>query len=260
MEQHESDSNIPMLVPVDHSATKTPGSNSLAPDCRVNTDHGKKYWEAAEADVNSMLGGVPLVEGFSHVSRVDLQGSRSFLAKLGIGNKQGRRSVGSALEGGAGVGRVTEGLLLDVAESVDVIEPVAKFTASLQDKHGVRKVFNVGLEEWQPIDGTKYDLIWNQWCLGYLTDEQLVQYLKRCKVALNPNKGLIVVKENISTSGIDLFDDGDSSVTREDRKYQNLFREAGLRVIKADTQKGFPKTSPRRLFPVKMYALKPADP
>ncbi|RYP65721.1 hypothetical protein DL771_008166 [Monosporascus sp. 5C6A] len=214
MEQHESDSDVPALVPVSDAETKTPDPESLAPDCRVNTDHGKKYWEAAEADVNSMLGGVPLIKGFSYISRVDLQGSRSFLAKLGIGNKQGRRSVDSVLEGGAGVGRITEGLLLDVAESVDVIEPVAKFTASLQDKHGVRKVFNVGLEEWQPVDGMKYDLIWNQWCLGYLTDAQLIQYLKSCKEALNQKKGLIVVKENISTSGIDLFDDEDSSVTR----------------------------------------------
>lgn len=49
-----------------------------------------------DADVNGMLGGFP------YVSRVDLQGSRNFLAKFGIGTKDGQRTVAAALEGGAG--------------------------------------------------------------------------------------------------------------------------------------------------------------
>lgn len=48
------------------------------------------------ADVNGMLGGFP------YISKIDLQGSRNFLAKLGIGTKQGLRTVESVLEGGAG--------------------------------------------------------------------------------------------------------------------------------------------------------------
>jgi protein N-terminal methyltransferase len=36
-------------------------------------------------------------------------------------------------------------LLLDVADQVDVIEPVEKFTAGLQGKPGVRNIYNVGL-------------------------------------------------------------------------------------------------------------------
>lgn len=36
------------------------------------------------------------------MSRVDLQGSRNFLAKFGIGTKDGQRTVATALEGGAG--------------------------------------------------------------------------------------------------------------------------------------------------------------
>lgn len=111
------------------------------------------------------------------------------------------------------VGRITEGLLLDIAEQVDLVEPIAKFTASLKDKSGVRNVYNVGLEEWRPADGVQYDLVWTQWCVGHLTDNQLVQYLERCKTSLSPD-GVIVVKENLSTSGHDLFDGEDSSVTR----------------------------------------------
>jgi protein N-terminal methyltransferase len=103
--------------------------------------------------------------------------------------------------------------LLDVADEVDIIEPVVKFTTTLRGKPGVRNVFCTGLEEWHPVEGTRYGLIWTQWCVGHLTDAQLVGYLERCKDALEPD-GVIVVKENLSTSASDLFDDRDSSVTR----------------------------------------------
>lgn len=91
---------------------------------------------------------------------------------------------------------------------------MAKFTAALQGKPGVGDIFNVGLEEWQPGPGVVYDLVWTQWCVGHLTDRQLVAYLERCAGVLNPDGGFIVLKENMSTSGVDVFDAEDSSVTR----------------------------------------------
>ncbi len=105
-------------------------------------------------------------------------------------------------------------MLLNVAKEVDVIEPVAKFTAQLDNTPGVRNVFTMGLEEWSPREGDQYDIIWIQWCVGHLTDNQLVECLRRCKTAMTPETGLIVVKENLSTSGTDYFDETDSSVTR----------------------------------------------
>lgn len=96
---------------------------------------------------------------------------------------------------------------------MDVIEPVTKFTDMLRGKPGVRDVFSVGLEGWEPTECTSYGLIWTQWCVGHLTDEQLVRYLERCTDALEPD-GIIVVKENLSTVDSDLFDESDSSVTR----------------------------------------------
>ncbi|KAH0522616.1 hypothetical protein TsFJ059_006439 [Trichoderma semiorbis] len=229
---------------------------TLPPDSLINNEDSIKYWEAAGVDANSMLGGVPAVQGFYGVLRMDLQGSRTFLARLGIGIKNGRHPVVSALEGGAGIGRVTEGLLLKVAEQVDVIEPVVKFTTALQSKPGVRNVFNVGLQDWQPTKEINYDLIWVQWCVGHLTDVQLAEFLVRCQEALNPD-GIIVIKENLSTMGSDFFDNRDSSVTREDTKFQSLFAQANLRIIATEMQRGFPENLGRRLLPVRMYALKP---
>ncbi|KAF4121492.1 protein N-terminal methyltransferase [Geosmithia morbida] len=254
-----------------------------APDSLVNGDDGRRYWDGINADVNGMLG------GFSSITRVDLQGSRSFLAKLGIGTKKDRRVVQRALEGGAGyfpslsirfysipiylsfhmltktlsldqsIGRVTQGMLVNVAETVDVIEPIAKFTANLADKPGVGTVFNMGLEEWTPSPtDVKYGLVWIQWCAGHLSDAQLVEFLKRCKGVLVPDSGVIVVKENLASGIEDVFDKVDSSVTRRESKFRDIFERAGLRIVKTELQNGLLEASKENLFPVRMFALKPA--
>ncbi|KAL8355843.1 hypothetical protein RB601_001238 [Gaeumannomyces tritici] len=228
-------------------ATTPADSISLqAPDSLINTDDGRQYWEAVSADLDGMLGGFP------YISKVDLQGSKNFLAKLGIGSKEGLRTVESALDGGAGIGRITKGLLLDIAKNVDVVEPIAKFTATLGEVTGVRSISNIGLEEWEPQTGTTYDLVWTQWCLGHLTDDEVILYLKRCKAALTPETGLIVVKENLNSGEEDLFDKLDSSVTRRDSKFLALFEAAGLRVVRSEIQRGMPKG----LCQVKSYALR----
>ncbi|KAL3951724.1 hypothetical protein ACCO45_013441 [Purpureocillium lilacinum] len=219
------------------SRADEPGRGNLR-----NPDGGRNYWEQANADINGMLGGVPAIGGFSSVSRIDLQGSRTFLARLGIGVKCGRKPVINAVDGGAGIGRVTEGLLLRIAENVDIVEPVSKFTDRLKATTGVRTIFNVGLEDWQPQKGS---------------NSQLVDYLQLCKTVLKPDTGVIVIKENLSTGSVDMFDNEDSSVTRRDETFRHLFETAGLKLVKTEIQRGFPEIPPRRLLPVRMYALKP---
>lgn len=112
------------------------------------------------------------------------------------------------------IGRFTQGVLIELAEQVDVIEPVVKFTARLKGRNGIRDIFNIGIEEWHPAQDVKYDLIWNQWCLCHLTDEQLIQYLKKCATVLRAGTGLLIIKENLSIRGVDVFNDIDSTVIR----------------------------------------------
>lgn len=71
-------------------------SAAVASDSKINHASAREYWTGVDADDNGMLG------GYGHVSRVDLRGSRSFLAKLGLGRKNGTKSIGRVLEGGAG--------------------------------------------------------------------------------------------------------------------------------------------------------------
>lgn len=103
---------------------------------------------------------------------------------------------------------------MDVAEQVDVIEPVEKFTDRLKGVTGIRNIFNLGLEEWEPAGAAEYDLIWNQGCICHLADAQVVRYLEKCKSALRSKDGLVIVKENLSIRGADVFDGRDSTVTR----------------------------------------------
>ena len=210
-----------------------------------------------------MLGGYPTV------SRVDIAGSRAFLAKLRRSNPTSSlpappEKLRLVADCGAGIGRITTNFLISVAEHVHVVEPVKKFTDQLQNEHGelfesddaiVSKVFNVGLEDWTPEGGSEYDVIWNQWCVGHLTDTALTSYLRRLVKGLSKG-GSIVVKENISTHsfGEDLYDELDSSVTRSDGKFRSIFEDAGLKIVRTELQKGMEKLG---LYPVRMYALQP---
>lgn len=74
--------------------------NASSKDPPTETSKAIEYWKGIDPDVNGMLGGV--ITLMPSVSRIDLQGSRTFLARLGIGIKTGRKTVPRALEGGAG--------------------------------------------------------------------------------------------------------------------------------------------------------------
>lgn len=228
----------------------------LSPDDQISHSDALTYWNSVSPTVNGMLGGFP------QISRVDLRGSANFLAKLRrlCAPHDTQKTLKRGVDCGAGIGRVTVGFLSKVCEVVDVVEPVEKFAVEVKSAQMIGngllgETFLTGLEDWKPEK--QYDLIWNQWCLGHLTDKQLVAFLERCSKSLT-SEGWIIVKENISTrkDEVDAFDELDSSVTRTDKKYRRIFEEAGLLLIKTELQLGFPK----ELYPVRFYALRPQNP
>jgi protein N-terminal methyltransferase len=229
------------------------------PDAAIDHKAAIAYWSSVSPDNEGVLGGYP------QVSRVDLQGSSTFLAKLRRKSAIHKPStrLPRAVDCGAGIGRITAGFLSKVAEVVDVVEPVVQLTKVITEGDGfkelreqgrVGEVYNKGLEDWTPTK--PYDLIWNQWCLGQLTDEQLLDYFGRIKDKITEG-GWIVVKENMSTDpeGKDIFDPADSSVTRSDKKFRELFEQVGFKIVATEVQRGMPK----ELFPVRSYALQAAS-
>lgn len=234
--------------------------------------HAADYWKNIPATVNGMLG------GYAHISTTDITHSKRFLERfLELPDKLEEKSPKQrrinptdavensltlkikpsvALDCGAGIGRVTKNLLLPLFETVDIVEQNPDFVEEAKDflaekKDRVGHFYCQGLQDFEPESG-RYSVIWCQWVLGHLTDEDFVDFFKRCQLGLSPN-GLICVKENITKTGVDL-DSQDSSVTRSDKKLKELFSKSSLILLEEEVQKKFP----RELYGVKMYALKPA--
>ena len=227
-------------------------------DAAIHRPSTLEYWRSTPATDDGML------DNLSKLSPADLAGSTAFLASLRANSKAHppSRHLRRVVDCGAGIGRVTLGFLSNVSDTVDIVEPVDKFTAEIELGDAFRelrqskrlgKIYKHGVEAFEPEPAT-YDLIWNQWCLLYLKDTELVRYLQRCKAGLTDG-GWLVVKENVITDKgrTDMYDEVDSSVTRTDRKYRSLFGQAGLKLVASETQTDWPD----ELYPVVMYALQP---
>jgi protein N-terminal methyltransferase len=161
-----------------------------------------------------------------------------------------------ALDCGSGIGRITKNLLIRYFNEVDLLEPVAQFLDAARENlasagsetHKATNFFCVPLQEFTPA-AQRYDVIWVQWCIGHLTDDDFVSFFNRAKGYLKPG-GFFVVKENVAKTGF-VLDKEDHSITRSDPYYKQLFRRCGLHLYLTRDQKGLPQ----ELFAVKMYAL-----
>ena len=71
----------------------------------------------------------------------------------------------------------------------------------------------------------------------YLTDDDLITMLNRCKDNLTAD-GCIIVKENIydhvNDQGAFTVDNSDNSVIRSTEHFKEIFKKAGLKVIKEE--------------------------
>ncbi|XP_009789028.1 alpha N-terminal protein methyltransferase 1 isoform X3 [Nicotiana tabacum] len=216
---------------------------------------GINYWEGVEATVDGVLG------GYGHVNEADIKASEEFLNTI-LPERfpdagRGRHLV--ALDCGSGIGRVTKNLLIRYFNEVDLLEPVSHFLESarvnlapenlmVSELHKAANFYCVPLQEFTP-DAERYDVIWVQWCIGHLADDDFISFFKRAQAGLKPG-GLFVLKENIAKTGF-VLDKEDKSITRSDSYFKELFNQCGLYIYKMKDQKGFPD----ELFAVKMYAL-----
>lgn len=105
----------------------------------------------------------------------------------------------------------------------DGTKSVSFFKGSLQDfdpgqpRHDTEEWKRLGYTPSDDDTNSGFDVVWCQWCLGHLNDEDLVTFLKRSSAALRDPRSLIVVKENLCSERkaprIE-FDEQDSSWTR----------------------------------------------
>lgn len=223
-------------------------------------EHNASYWVSQPATVDGMLG------GFGSLSGIDCKASiafiRSCIRSQGLDKKEKERLFDKvdaefshlvAADCGAGIGRVSQNVLLKLFGQVDLVERDAHFVEKAQERlkvFGERMKYHVvGMENFLPSPNT-YDVIWIQWCIVYLTDNDLVKFLINCRKSLKED-GFIGLKENESAGHIPVEDKDDSSVTRTHVQMLDIFAKAGLKIARQEQQQGFPAS----LFPVLMYCL-----
>lgn len=210
-------------------------TSKVVEDEREFYSKAKKYWKDIPPTVDGMLG------GYGHISNIDINSSRKFLLRF-IRDCPTKTGTARALDCGAGIGRITKRLLLPLFKTVDMVDVTEDFLNKAKSYLGeegrrVRNYFCCGLQDFSPEPGA-YDVIWIQWVIGHLTDEDLSSFLKRCRLGLQPN-GLIVIKDNMAQEGV-IMDDVDSSVCRDLDVVCKIIRRAGLSLLAQEKQDNFP--------------------
>jgi len=153
-----------------------------------------------------------------------------------------------AIDAGAGVGRVTKLVLLKRYDTVRLVEADPNWSRRSQVYLGRKRSKGCTfvcsrLEDIQPQTviawGEPADVVWLQWTLQYLTDQDAIRTLKSLASSLVIGTGVLIVKENrpYAPARLDRFSmdtpDGPNErydLTRTDMHHRLLFQKAGLIV------------------------------
>lgn len=187
---------------------------------------GLEYWKKQDTNLNGMLG------GYVETGEIDLQYSKKVLDDWIAENPNLGRD--RCADVACGIGRISIGLLCDYFKQIDLVECVPHFIDKAERRLIKRNIpykkYTCGAQEWT-MEG-KYDCLWVQWTLMFLTDEDVHKFLKQCKEHLNEN-GIVVVKENTVISAEiaeGYWFSMDHSVARTVVHYKELFWKAGFSV------------------------------
>eukprot|EP00668_Euglena_longa_P033379 GGOE01042938.1.p1 GENE.GGOE01042938.1~~GGOE01042938.1.p1 ORF type:complete len:549 (+),score=174.54 GGOE01042938.1:79-1725(+) len=207
--------------------------------------HVKEYWDSREAKVNNPA-----------IAAVDLEESATFLQPF---FPAGERFKRRALDLGAGVGRVAQGVLLKFVYTVDLVDQGAHFLREARNRLGTRNLNGQYVQAAvQDVDipAGHYDLICFQYTALYLGDDELLQTLKRCGPGLK-EKGILFFKDNLPSNPAKFQVNRDSgfNIFRTEEHYRHLFRQAGLTIVKEALQDKWLEDANK----VKMFALRPTE-
>jgi len=226
--------------------------------------HGRnvRFWRSQSADMRGATGG--------GVTQFDVGFSRQALRALATA--RGGKRFARALDLGAGIGRVTDGVLRHHCRHVDLVEFVSKHLQRAKQllpakgKSGCTFSFHAAAVQKHPVPARSYDLVWCQWLLMYLTDADVLTLLRRLAPGLCTD-GFLLVKENVSTpekltyfdaEDGELWEEGDGgrpvSCVRTRLHYEDLFERAGLRVRAAKVQ----HDSSSKIMDMVLFVLTPA--
>lgn len=214
----------------------------------------KDHWSKTEPTFKGMLGGNNMI------NQIDISTSRNIIDNL-INKKFFKPS--NALELGAGIGRVTENLLIEYFDDVTLVEQNKAFVDKAKEKLNYytnknNKLNITYLEDSMQsivdnsnISNKLYSCIWIQWCIENIDDEDLLNILNKCKLLLK-EKGIVYIKENVVEDNEEVkINNIDYSRVRNDKLFKEIFKKAGLKVFKHIRHPEWPSD----LMPVSIYIL-----
>jgi protein N-terminal methyltransferase len=247
--------------------------------------NANSYWSRQTSDMQGVMGGLP------EIHPADIEGSSSFLERVhqnfpfshstaldcgcGIGRvtkyflsnifdkvdlvDQCESYINQAMQDLSSLSKPLKRLKsannADQCESFEEnkekTEENKEKTEENQDEERFRFIV-AGLQEFSPSPGF-YDVIWIQWVLSHLTDDDLLAFFDRVAKGLKPG-GIVFIKENIKKTGFMVHKD-DFSVTRSEKLLKSLICQK-FRILDEQMQTGFPEN----LFKVKMFACNPKLP
>lgn len=189
-----------------------------------NTLHStsQSFWKSKDPSINSMC-------GLEDLHDEDTQHTKQLLNKylVGVGDER-------ALDIGAGIGRITFSSLYPRFRRIDMLDSNSAFLESakmFEKSTGNSKIENFyasTIEEFRFKH--KYDLVFVQWVLEYVSHEDLLKFFTRVKLNLQKN-GVVIIKENVNIlSDEDIIVSEEGSTIRPPDSYENIFKTLGYSV------------------------------
>ncbi|EEA06386.1 uncharacterized protein CMU_008770 [Cryptosporidium muris RN66] len=208
------------------------------------------FWENQLATIAGML------DNFTEIHEIDLSNSQDFLIALRQHPKICTDKFLCGLDAGCGIGRVTS-ILAPLCNEIDLLESVSKHLQVAMDNIKYTNSYHSNLQNFEPI-ANRYDIIWIQWVVQYLSDDELLNFLVKMKNGLKYNSigdssSVICIKENIELHDVDEYDERDGSIIRSVSKYLSIFKEAKYECILEMDQTFLPSS----FKPIKTFAIIP---
>ena len=203
----------------------------------------KNHWKVQESSIKGVL------NGFEDLNKPDIEFSIKLLNYLK--EKKIIKNNKKALDCASGIGRVTELVLVNFYDKIDLFEQEDNFINKMKEKFCNN--FHIGNIEKNTLQNFKfdcnYDLIWIQWCLENLNKNDIIVFLLKCKNNLSKN-GLIIIKENCLLKK-KRFLANDLSIQRNEKFYLSIFKKCKLKILK----KGKNENWPKEFIPLNYFVL-----
>ena len=182
------------------------------------------FWNLKNPTIEDMCGGL------SGIHDYDILSTELAISKFNTSN------IKSVLEVGCGIGRISTNILFKYFENIDLLERKREFLIKAEERcknlnyqHGktiFRDFYNSSIEDF--TFKNNYDLIFIQWVLEYLTDENLDEFLIKVYNNLN-HQGVLIIKENVNEKSEYWEDEG--SHIREISFFEERFKRLNLKEI-----------------------------